>query len=64
MSQDLSGDSPQAGDGAYPKEKNNELVNLNNDNEEPDHEEYWMVDNICLQYILTPKLPDKIAGVL
>lgn len=48
---------------AHPAGKQNDLANLNNELEE-DNEEYWMIDNICLQYILTPKLPDKLAGIL
>lgn len=48
----------------YPPEKRDDLINLNNDQREEDHEEYWMIDNVCLQYILTPKLPDKLAGIL
>ena len=48
----------------YPPEKRDDLINLNNDQREEDHEEYWMIDYVCLQYILTPKLPDKLAGIL
>lgn len=36
--------SPRNGD---PQEQD-DLINLNNDEKEEDHEEYWMIDNICL----------------